>query len=155
MPLPSAAFPCCRAHDLYGPVEDYAKSILRTPGDEVYWFHCASSFEGHATVRVAKLGTEVMVFRVYRRSTFGRTQRFQRLLSESNWSRLEGAVLAANFWMLDELGGRHGLDGSMWGFAGRRGHEYHYISRWSPKGELWDLGRLFFDLAGLAEVRLH
>jgi hypothetical protein len=39
-------------------------------------------------------------------------------------------------------------------FAGRRRHEYHYISRWCPDDALRDLGRLLFDLAGLAEVRL-
>jgi len=66
MLLPSAAFPCCRAHDLYRPVEDYAKSILRIPGEEVYWFRWGSSFDGHATVRAARLGAEAMVFRVYR-----------------------------------------------------------------------------------------
>ena len=29
MPLPTATFPCCRDHDLYGPVEGYAQSIRR------------------------------------------------------------------------------------------------------------------------------
>jgi hypothetical protein len=57
--------------------------------------------------------------------------------------------------MLDERGGRHGLDGSTWRFAGRRRHDYHYISRWCPDDALWDLGRFFFDIAGLAEVRLY
>jgi hypothetical protein len=36
--------------------------------------------------------------------------------------------------MLDERGGRDGLDGSTWRFAARRCHDYHYISRWSPGG---------------------
>jgi len=56
--------------------------------------------------------------------------------------------------MLDERGGRHGPDGSTWRFAGRRGFDFHYITRWSPDDTLWDLGR-FFDVAGLAEVRLY
>lgn len=72
----------------------------------------------------------------------------------AEWSRMEDAVVAANFWMLDERGGPRGLDGSTWCFAGRRRHEYHYISRWCPDGALRDLGRLLFDLAGLVEVGL-
>ena len=62
-------------------------------------------------------------------------------------------MVAANFWMLDEHGGRHGLDGSTWRFAGRRRQEYHYISRWSPDDAL--SGRFCFDVAGLAVVRLY
>jgi hypothetical protein len=38
-------------------------------------------------------------------------------------------------------------------FAGRR-HDYHFISQWSPDDALWDLSRLFFDVARLEEVRL-
>jgi hypothetical protein len=56
--------------------------------------------------------------------------------------------------MLDEHGGRHGLDGSTWCFAGQRCRDYHFMSRWSPNDGLWDLGQLFFDLAGLDGVRL-
>ena len=36
MPLSTAAFPCCREHDLFAPVEEYAQRIQRTPGDEAY-----------------------------------------------------------------------------------------------------------------------
>jgi hypothetical protein len=62
MQLPIATFPCCRAHDLYGPVEEYGKSILRSPGDEVYWFNWSSSFRVEATIRVAKLDAEASIF---------------------------------------------------------------------------------------------
>ena len=64
-------------------------------------------------------------------------------------------MAAANFWMLDEYGGSYGLDGSTWRFAGRRRQDYHYISRWSPDDALWDLGRFFSHMAGLAAVRLY
>jgi hypothetical protein len=154
MPLPGAAFPCCRAHDLFAPVENYARSILRAPGDEAYWFDWRSSFHGNATIRIARLGSEAVVFRLYRPSKYGKARRFRGLLTPNDWSRLEDAVVAADFWILDEHGGRHGLDGSTWCFAGRRRHEYHSISRWSPDDVLRDLGRFFFDLAGLGEVRL-
>jgi hypothetical protein len=92
--------------------------------------------------------------RVYRASRVGKVRRFRGLLTTVDWSLLEDAIVAANFWMLDERGGRHGLDGSTWRIAGRRRHDYHYISRWSPDDALWDLGRFFFDVAGLMEVRL-
>jgi hypothetical protein len=148
--LPTGAFPCCRGHDLFAPIEKYPVALQRTPGDEAYWFDC-----GNATIRVAKLADEVMVFREYRVDRFGKVRRFRGLLAPSEWSRLEDAVAAANFWMLDEYGGSYGLDGSTWRFAGRRRQDYHYISRWSPDDALWDLGRFFFDMAGLAAVRLY
>jgi hypothetical protein len=77
----------------------------------------------------------------------------ERLRDAAGWSRLEGAVVAANFWMLDEYGGRHNLDGSRWRFAGRRRHDYHYISRWSPDDALWDFGQ--FSLMSRDWVRLR
>jgi hypothetical protein len=155
MPLRVAAFPCCRAHDLFAPVEEYGKSILCSPGDEAYWFNWSSSFHGEATIRVANLGAEASISRLYRPSKYGKLRRYQAWLTPGEWSRLEDAITAANFWMLDEHSGRHGLDGSTWRFAGRRRRDYHFISRWCPEGALWDLGRLFFDLAGLAEISPH
>jgi hypothetical protein len=105
-----------------------------TPGDEAYWFGWDSSFDGKATIRIAKLRDDVMVSRVYRASRFGKVRRFRGLLTTVDWFLLEDAIVAANFWMLDERGSHHGLDGSTWRFAARRRHDYHYISRWSPDG---------------------
>ena len=34
MPPSAAAFPCCRDHDLFAPVEEYPTRIQRPPGDE-------------------------------------------------------------------------------------------------------------------------
>jgi hypothetical protein len=99
-------------------------------------------------------GRSATVCRVYRASAFGKIRHHRALLRRADWAQLEDAILAANFWMLDEVDGRRGLDGSTWDFSGRRGHEYHHLNRWSPRGALWDLGRLLFDLAGLAEVSL-
>jgi hypothetical protein len=81
MPLSTAAFPCCRDHDLFAPVEEYPQRIQRTPGDEAYWFGWDSSFDGKATIRIAKLRDDVMVFRVYRASRFGKVRRFRGLLT--------------------------------------------------------------------------
>jgi len=120
MPLSTAAFPCCRDHDLFAPVEEYPQRIHRTPGDEAYWFCWDSSFDGKATIRIAKLRDDVMVSRIYRASRFGKVRRFRGFLAPNDWSRLEDAIVAANFWMLDERGGRDGLDGSTWRFAARR-----------------------------------
>ncbi len=154
MPLPAASFPCCRAHDLFAPLDEYAEALRRGPGDEAYWLHWKSSFDGSATIRVARLGDEAMFFRVYRSSPFGKVRRGRGSVSMPDWARFEDALIAASFWMLDEYGGGHGLDGADWYIAGPRRSEYHRISRWSPGGALWDLGRIFFDLAGLEDVRL-
>jgi hypothetical protein len=66
----------------------------------------------------------------------------------SDWARLEDAIIAANFWMLDESGGHRGCGGADWMVAGRRRHDYHFVRRWSPGGALFDLGRLLFDVTG-------
>ena len=102
MPLSTAAFPCCRNHDLFAPVEEYPQRIQRTRGDEAYWFGWDSSFDGKATIRIAKLRDDVMISRVYRASRFGKVRRFRGLLTTVDWSLLEDAIVAANFWMMDE-----------------------------------------------------
>lgn len=155
MPQRPAAFPCCREHDLFAPAEKYGDAIRRDPADDVYWFGWHSTDDGCATIRIARLGRDAMVFRVYRPSRFGKIRRYHGPISRSAWARLEDAIVETNFWMLDEHGGRHGFDGSTWRFAGRHRRDYHFISRWSPDDDLWDLGRLFFDLAGLEGVPLH
>jgi hypothetical protein len=49
-------------------------------------------------------------FRIYCPLVSARSGRFCGLLTPGYLSRLENAVGAAGFWMLDEHGGRHGLD---------------------------------------------
>src|ERR1700682_5861161 len=111
MPLPTPAFLCCREPALCAPVEEYPQRIHRTPGDEAYWFGWDSSFDGKATIRIAKLRDEAMVSRVYRASRFGKVRRFHGLLTRADWSLREAPIVAASFWMLDEQDSRHGLDG--------------------------------------------
>lgn len=69
MSLPVAAFLCCRDHDLFAPVEEFAKSIVRFPADEAYWFNWRSSFQGEATIQVARVGNEAVISRRYPAST--------------------------------------------------------------------------------------
>jgi hypothetical protein len=103
MPLPTI-FPCCRSHDLFAPIEEHPMHIQQVPGDEVYWFDWESTFHGKATIRVARLGDQAVVSRIYRPTRFGKARRFHR---HDDWTRLEDAVVAADFRMLDERGGRH------------------------------------------------
>ena len=103
MPLPVAAIPCCRSHDLFAPVEEYPMHIQQAAGDEVYWFDWNCSFDGKATNRVARLGNQAVVSRIYRPTRFGNARRFH---GHDDWTRLEDAVVDAKFWMLDEHGGR-------------------------------------------------
>jgi hypothetical protein len=77
------------------------------------------------------------------------------MLSRSDWTLIEDALVAANFWMLDDQEeDRLLLGGARWNVASRR-RDYHFISRRSPHRPLWDLGRLLFDLAGLDEIGLY
>ena len=148
------AFPYCRDHDLVAPLEEFAQSILRGLAEEAYWFHWQSSFDGEATIRAARLGGEAEFSRLHRGSHFGRARMCRGVLSMTDWALIEDAVVAAEFWLLDKCSGARGLDGATWSIAGRRRREYHFVTRWSPQGALWDLGRLLFDLAGLEEVRI-
>jgi hypothetical protein len=132
--------------------------IKRSLGDEIYWFNWTTecSSEGSATIQVARLGDEAMFSRVYKPSTFGKARRNRGVLSRSEWRLVEDAVVAADFWMLDQQSQNPGLTlrGNDWYLAGRRRRDYHYITRRSPHGTLWELGRLLFDLAGLKAIRL-
>jgi hypothetical protein len=78
-------------------------------------------------------------------------------LTPDAWEKLQQALNAAQFWALSTAGEEVGLDGAQWLIEGRRGQTYHAIDRWSPRGAVHDLGRLFFDLAGppLAGVELY
>ena len=153
----TASYPCCRSHDLFDQPATYAMAIKRSLADEVYWFSWATECgDGSATMQVARLGDEAMCCRVYKPSTFGKARRSRGALSRSDWSLVEDAVVAADFWMLDEHSQSPGLTlgGANWSLAGRRRHDFHCITRRSPCGALWELGRLLFDLAGLEAIRL-
>jgi hypothetical protein len=123
MPLPAAAFPCCRGHDLYGPVEEYGQAIQRGFADEAYWFNWVTegSGEGGARIRIAPLGGEAMFFRVYRPSNFGKRRRSHGAVSSADWARVEDAVVRSRFWLLDEHEASDlRLGDARWCFAGRR-----------------------------------
>ena len=77
MPPHTTAFPYCRAHDLFAPIEKCPVAVQRTPGDEAFDWDSTSS--GNATIRVSKLGDEVMVFREHRADRFGKVRRFRGL----------------------------------------------------------------------------
>ena len=79
------------------------------------------------------------------------------VLTPDDWEKLQCAFRASDFWSLDARDEQLGLDGTWWLIEGRRGDIYHSVNRWSPRGAVRDLGRLFFALAGspLADVRLY
>ncbi len=146
--------PCCRAHCLFRSLGDSEVPLCRSWGTEVYRFTWDSSFDGDAMLRIARLGDEIRLSRGYRPSQFARAERCEASLTPCDWARLQGALTAANFWALDPHAGTHGLDGACWTIEGRRKNIFRVIQHRSPGGELRDLGRLLFDLAGLNEVRI-
>jgi hypothetical protein len=91
---------------------------------------------------------------VYRSSLFGDADRRQVPLTTSDWGRLQDS-----FWALDPDEGSiiRSLDGAFWTIEERRKNIYRAVHRWSPDGAIYDLGNLFFELAGppLAEVSLY
>jgi hypothetical protein len=123
----------------------------------VYRFIWNSSFVGDAVMRIGRQGDEITLRCVYRPSLFGDADRRQMPLSLANWARLQDALIVASFWALDPEESRIGLDGSDWLIEGRRKDTFRAVGRWSPIGAIYDLGKLFFELAGLplAEVSLY
>ena len=108
-------------------------------------------------LRIARLGDEIMLSRAFRPSHFARTERSDVSLTVADWTRLQDALIAANFWALERHGKAHGLDGAYWTIEGRRKDIFRVVHRWSPHGAIHDLGRLFFALARLplAEAGLY
>jgi hypothetical protein len=145
---------CCRPA-LLGTEEPLCRS--RATEDEAYRFFWSSSFDGRAMVCVGCKGDAVAL-----RWNWGLVITDQKTcgtmaLPATDWSTLCRALDAAKFWSLDASENRYGLDGANWLIEGRRKDIYHAVRRWSPYGEIHDLGRLFFAMAGspLADVKLY
>jgi hypothetical protein len=137
---------CCRAQGRYRLLREDEEPLCRTmPTEaEVYRFTWRSSFDGTAVVRIGRRGDEITLRCVYRSSLFGDADRRQVPLTMSDWGRLQDALIAMSFWALDPEERRLGLDGSDWLIEGRRKNIYRAVSRWSPDGAIYDLGKLFF-----------
>jgi len=126
---------------------------------EVYRFVWHSSFHGDATVQIVREGDAINLLWKYWSYSLPAADASAPLmtLSTVDWDQLQRRLDVASFWSLDPDSSDMGLDGASWLIEGRRKDAYHSIYRWSPSGPLFDLGRLFFDLAGrpLAEVELY
>jgi hypothetical protein len=151
---------CCRGQGgdwLLGNEEP----LCRTMGyeDEAYRFVWRSSFHGNAIVRI---GCRDRATTLRWRYDWFRTAApddapDETALSPNDWARFLDALIGTNFWALDPTERALGLDGAEWLIEGRRGNLHRRVSRWSPRGELFELGRMFFDLAGLplSRVKLY
>jgi hypothetical protein len=114
---------------------------------QVHRFIWQSSFDGDAVVRVGRQ-RDVVTLRWRRHRRFGSPSAddspAQFAIALEDWARLTHALSAADFWSLDPVERGLGLDGAQWLFdRGRRENGCHGISRWSPQGGLYALGRLF------------
>jgi hypothetical protein len=121
---------------------------------EEYRFTWRSSFDGSAVIQIGE-GKNIILD--WARDSFGGNGRFWRCVERADWERLQAAVLKANFWALEPMEDRMGLDGADWVIEGRRRDVYRAVNRWSPSGAIYDLGRAFFDIAGppIADIRLY
>jgi hypothetical protein len=119
---------------------------------EAYRFIWHSSFDGNALIHVTRRGDAIALR--WKRMFSGLASV---ALSLNDWEKLQPALMISNFWSLDTADERVGLDGAQWLIEGRRGDIYRSVERWSPQGEVHNLGRLFFALAGppLASVELY
>jgi hypothetical protein len=115
---------------------------------EAYRFIWRSPFHGDALVRVARSKTNIDLEWVCRgRNGQGR---FWKSIEHDDWTRLETALLAADFWAVDpeEKSDVVRLNGARWVIEGRRREVYRVVRRDSPHGPIHDVGRAFLDIAG-------
>jgi hypothetical protein len=152
---------CCREQGDLGDSEDEEPLCLTIGSeDEVYRFFWNSSFNGSAVVRIGWRGTAATLRWWYRWywEPAPDDSPAERVLSAGDRTQLLSALAAANFWTFEKCDSAETcLDGADWLIEGRRGNIYRGLSRWSPDGELYDLGKLFFDLAGppLSKIELY
>src|ERR1051325_907673 len=123
---------------------------------EVYRFTWRSSFDGDAVVQIGRGGKNIILDWACSSFTYG-NGRFWNCIDEASWRRLEDALLDAGFWCLNPHDNRRALDGARWTIEGRRRAVYRVVERWSPHNAVYELGRMFFDLAGppIAGTRLY
>lgn len=101
MPLP-VAFPVCRAHDAFWPLEQYPTALQQNPADEAYWLKWDHSFGPEAILRVTRSGSDVLMTRMHRPTRFSKTRCTSGRLAMPDWHLVEDAVVAAGFWVLEE-----------------------------------------------------
>jgi hypothetical protein len=164
----------CRYRRLGNDDEPLCRS-MRTEA-EGYRFTRRRSFDGDAVVRIGRQSNEITSRWACRRFKPRGVDDAPSVvtLTRRDWERLQDPLIAASFWTLDPDGidwpvdgdeqrtiaaiiASRGLDGSDWRFEGRRKDIYRAVSRLSPRAALYELGRLFFELAGppLAKVRIY
>jgi hypothetical protein len=150
---------CCRVQARYRLIREDEEPLCRTmrAEAEVYRLTWRSSFDGDAAVRIGRQGDQITLHWIYRWYTLRGAEGPVVRLSLVDWARLQDALFAASFWALDPEERRLGLDGSQWLIEGRRKDNYRAVSRWSPHGAIYDLGKLFFELTGppLTEVTIY
>jgi len=150
---------CCRAETsarILGTDEDPLCRFRETEL-EAYTFSWESSYDGDAVIHVSRKDNSFQL--KARCSSFSRLRLKAPFvsgpLSPTDWNRLQDALSASNFWGLDTTDYKVGLDGAQWLIEGRRGDIYHAVERWSPRGALRDLGKMFFTLAGPPLVEIE
>ncbi|HEX4080144.1 MAG TPA: hypothetical protein VHX61_14880 [Rhizomicrobium sp.] len=149
---------CCRSPGRISARDD-EEPLCLTIGSEdaAYRFFWDSSFHGRAVVRIAWRGPVATLRWRYQhfRIPASDDSPEQAPLSPDNQTQFLNAI--ASFWSFGTIEKGIGLDGATWLIEGRRGDLYRGISQWSPRGELYGVGKLFFDLAGppLSKIELY
>src|SRR3954452_525531 len=92
--------PCCgMMRPFWSPADE--PPLCQIEADEVYRFFYMQAFGEHAMILVGKRRDEVTVERRYYPGLFcNEAERFEALLTEADWQRLQRALAAAEFWSL-------------------------------------------------------
>jgi hypothetical protein len=132
--------------------------LCRVAGDEVYRIIYEPCWDEHVSVCITRCGDEITFRRVILASLFGPLEGIvEGVLSIADWQHLADALGAADFWSLPRHVPQQGatLDGYEIIVEGRRGNLFKFVQMPNPDtDETWRIGRVAFDLVGLAEMRL-
>ncbi len=155
--MEDAEIACCRLAMPFRVEHADEPPLCRADGDEVYRITYEQAFGEHASIRIARSRHKVRLDRTWHAGRFNEGERFAATLTITEWRQLLDALAAANFWSLPAVVYPESatLDGYELIVEGRRGNLFKATRLINPDiEELWRIGRIAFDIAGLAAARL-
>lgn len=157
MKMQAGEIACCRV-GMPSWIEHGAEAPLcGIAGDEIYRISYEPCWGKHVSICLSRCGDDITFRREIAASRFHRPEAFKGILTMSDWQRFYGAVDAAEFWSLPRyvVAGDLTLDGYEIIAEARRGTQFKFVRMPNPdSSETWRIGRVAFDLAGLADMRL-
>lgn len=72
-------------------------------------------------------------------------------IAKDEWDKFERLLNECDYWYLQPLIERQGLDGSRWIIEAHFENKYWFVDRWSPRDKFRRCGKYLLELSGIAE----